>query len=172
MPTLSIGWARTRLRRRTSLWKICAFAFIATTFASPAGAREGAAEGRWLTQEKSGVVEIYQCGDGTLCGRLIWFRMKPTEQNPRAVDIHNPTPALRNRPLCGLTIMWDFQPDGPDRWRGGSLYDPESGNTYGGKITLNPDGRLTLRGYIGISLFGRSEDWSHFRQSIGRCPAE
>jgi uncharacterized protein (DUF2147 family) len=63
-----------------------------------------------------------------------------------------------------------MQPDGPDGWSGGSLYDPESGNTYSGNIIMKPDGALTLRGYIGISLFGRSEDWTRFTQTIGSCP--
>jgi uncharacterized protein (DUF2147 family) len=116
------------------------------------------------------VVEIYRCADGALCGRLVWFRIKPTEPDPLTMDIHNPVPELRNRPLCGLVIMWGMQPDGPDRWSGGSLYDPESGNTYSGNITLKPDGALTVRGYIGISLFGRSEDWTRFTQTIGSCP--
>ena len=69
-------------------------------------------------------------------------------------------------------MMWGLQSDRPDQWSGGSLYDPESGNTYGGRITLNPDGTLSLRGYIGISLFGRSETWTRLTQPISRCPAE
>jgi uncharacterized protein (DUF2147 family) len=169
---LSIARVQNRLCRRVSMRCLFAFALIATSVAAAAGARAGAAEGRWLTQEKSAVVEIYRCGENALCGRLVWLRMKPTEDNPHAVDIHNPAPALRNRPLCGLPIMWGLEPEGPDRWAGGTLYDPESGNTYSGKITLNPDGTLSLRGYLGISLLGRSQNWTRFTQSIDRCPAE
>jgi uncharacterized protein (DUF2147 family) len=152
------------------MFSLLEFPLIATVISSADG---GEVEGRWLTQEQSGVVEIYGCGDGALCGRLVWHRIKPNDPNPLATtDIHNPSPALRNQPLCGLLIMWGFRPDGPDRWGGGSLYDPESGNTYSGKISLNPDGTLSLRGYIGIALFGRTEDWTRFTQTTGRCPAE
>jgi uncharacterized protein (DUF2147 family) len=152
------------------MWRVL---FLTALVAIAAGSVRGAptVEGRWLTQGKSGVVEIYRCADGSLCGRLAWFRIKPTDHNPQLTDLHNPDPALRTRSLCGLTIMWGFQPDGPDRWSGGSLYDPESGNTYSGNISLNPEGTLMLRGYIGISLFGRSETWTRFTQPIGRCPA-
>jgi uncharacterized protein (DUF2147 family) len=134
---------------------------------------EAGPEGRWLTQGKSGVVEIYRCGDGALCGRLVWYRIKPNETDPLLIDRHNPNPALRDRSLCGLVIMWGMRPEGPDTWSDGSLYDPESGNTYSGKLTLNPDdGTLSLRGYLGISLPGRTEHWTRFTQAIGHCPGE
>ena len=149
-------------------------ALIAATLGSAAGAPVDTAEGRWLTQAKSAIIEIYRCGDRELCGRLVWFRMKPAEQehNPQALDIHNRTPTLRSRLLCGLVIMWGLQPEGPNQWGGGALYDPETGNTYSGKITLTSDDTLRLRGYIAVSLFGRSEEWTRFTQTITRCPAE
>jgi uncharacterized protein (DUF2147 family) len=152
--------------------KLFTMVLFATTFAAAAGVRGEAVEGRWLTQEKSAVVEIYRCSEGALCGRLAWFRMKPADHNPQALDIQNPTQALRARSLCGLVMMWGFQPEGPDQWGDGSLYDPESGNTYRGKMTLKADGTLTLRGYVGISLIGRSQSWTRFTQAIAGCPAE
>lgn len=165
-----------KIGNRKSLGRrLIASALFTTTLIPTASATEAAVEGRWLTEEKSGVVEIYRCGDGALCGRLVWLRMKPTDQkqNPEALDLRNPQPALRNRPLCGLIIMWGFrQEQGQNQWSGGSLYDPESGNTYSGKIALEPNGTVHLRGYIGVSLFGRSEDWTRYTQTIARCPAE
>ncbi|HEX3537863.1 MAG TPA: DUF2147 domain-containing protein, partial [Stellaceae bacterium] len=65
-----------------------------------------------------------------------------------------------------------FRPEGTDHWTGGSAYDPDSGNTYSGEMTLKPNGLLSLRGYIGITLFGRSEDWTRYTSPITRCPAE
>ena len=52
-------------------------ALLAGTFATVAQAQAITPEGRWLTEDKSGVVEVYRCGDGGLCGRLVWFRIKP-----------------------------------------------------------------------------------------------
>jgi uncharacterized protein (DUF2147 family) len=149
-------------------------ALLTGTFATMANAQAITPEGRWLTEDKSGVIEIYRCGAGELCGRLAWFRIKPEDDkdNPKALDIQNPTPGLRTRPLCGLVILSGFRPDGENHWSGGSAYDPESGHTYSGKMTLKPDGTLSLRGYIGVSLFGRSEEWTRYTQAITSCPAK
>lgn len=146
-------------------------AMLLTALLTTRGAQADAPEGRWLTQDKDGVVEIYHCGE-VLCGRLLWFRMQSLHDNPQALDIHNPTVGLRNRPLCGLVILSGFRPEGQDRWTGGSAYDPESGHTYSGNITLEPDGHLSLRGYIGISLFGRSEEWTRYTQPVPSCPGQ
>ena len=148
---------------------LLALLLLTATIAAEAA---GGVEGRWLTQGKSGVVEIYGCGDGTLCGRLVWFRIKPNETDPLLLDRHNPTPPLRNRSVCGLVFMQGFRQHGPDSWGDGSLYDPESGNTYSGRLTLNPDGTLSLRGYLGISVIGRTEHWTRFTQALDDCPGE
>ena len=147
-------------------------AVLAAALVLMADARPEPVEGRWLTEPKTAVVEILRCDGGSLCGRLLWFRMKPSDHNPQALDIRNPDPGLRTRPLCGLIVMSGFRPAGQNQWSGGSLYDPESGNTYRGTIRLQPDDTLSLRGYIGISLIGRTQDWTRFVETISGCPAE
>lgn len=146
-------------------------ALLGTTLGPGAPGQTATIEGRWLTQPKTGIVEIYRCDTDARCGRLLWLQLKPSDDNPHALDLRNPEPRLQNRPLCGLVIMWDFKPDGLNHWSGGTLYDPESGNTYSGQMTLTGDDTLSLRGYIGISLFGRSQDWSRFAQPLPRCPS-
>ena len=138
--------------------------------AAPA-APVGSVEGSWLTEQKNGIVDIFRCGGGALCGRLAWVRIVPSDDNAHAVDGHDPDPKLRSRSLCGLMMMWGFRPDGPDHWGGGALYDPQSGTTYRGTMALRPDGKLSLRGYVLVSLFGRSELWTRFTRPIPRCPA-
>jgi uncharacterized protein (DUF2147 family) len=66
--------------------------------------------------------------------------------------------------------MWGFRPDGPHRWSGGAIYDPASGKTYSAEMTLRPNGTLGVRGYVLLSLFGRSEVWTRFTRSIPHCP--
>lgn len=67
---------------------------------------------------------------------------------------------LKGRPFAGLQIMRGLHADG-DRWTGGTIIDAESGTVYKCSITALPDGkRVEVRGYVGISLFGRTETWT------------
>jgi len=50
--------------------------------------------------------------------------------------------------------------DGNGAWSGGFICDPNSGKTYRGKLTLKDPNTIKLRGYIGISLIGRTETWA------------
>ena len=59
-----------------------------------------------------------------------------------------------------MTIMSGFTYDGDGRWSGGRIYDPNSGKTYKATIRQVDANTIKLRGYIGISLFGRSDTWT------------
>ena len=152
---------------RIILFALCTLVLAA---AAPPG---GSPEGRWLTQRKHGIVEIYRCGaDGTLCGRLVWFTVEAGDPNPEGIDLHNPDPARRNRSLCGLVFMTGFKPAGDNTWENGMLYDPESGHTYRGNISLQADGTLRLRGYIAVPLLGESNVWTRHTGAVPPCPSK
>ncbi|HUI34366.1 MAG TPA: DUF2147 domain-containing protein [Stellaceae bacterium] len=141
------------------------------TAALAATAKTGGPLGTWLTEKKSGIVEIYRCADSdALCGRLVWFKIKPDDPNPLGLDLKDPDPARRNQPLCGLTFMWGFKPSDPGKWEDGSVYDPDDGRTYHANMKLRDDGTLDLHGYIGISLIGRSEIWTRYMDPVPECP--
>ena len=132
---------------------------------------EASPEGYWLTKNHAAIVEIVRCGDGeTLCGKLAWFRIRPDDPNPQALDLNNPDPSRRGRSLCGLSFMYGFKPVARNRWEDGMVYDAESGNIYHAIITLRADGALDLHGYIGISLIGRSEIWTRYTDPVPSCP--
>lgn len=66
---------------------------------------------------------------------------------------------LKDRPLVGLRILWDFVPDG-DQWSGGQVLDPETGKIYRASIALEDGGKkLRLHGYFLVTLLGRTEHW-------------
>jgi uncharacterized protein (DUF2147 family) len=65
---------------------------------------------------------------------------------------------LKNKPIQGLVILRNFKPDG-DNWVGGTVVDPENGKEYKGKIWSVGKDKLYMRGYIGISLLGRTQSW-------------
>jgi hypothetical protein len=60
----------------------------------------------------------------------VWLLRPRTPAGQPDLDHLNPDPSLRQRHLCGLTIIWGLQPDGPSHWTGGWLYDPKDGVTY------------------------------------------
>jgi uncharacterized protein (DUF2147 family) len=75
------------------------------------------------------------------------------------VDRNNPENSKQNQPIIGLVILKNFRFD-DDEWQEGTIYDPESGKTYDCNLTLKDKNTLRVRGYIGISLFGRTEKWT------------
>ena len=115
-------------------------------------------EGRWLSGDGDGWIEITLTGD-SLVGRIVGSPNDQPGDAPRYDDL-NPDPTLRGRPLKGLTIMSGFRYDGDGRWVDGRIYDPNSGKTYKGTIRQVDANTLKLRGYVGISLFGRTETWT------------
>ena len=65
----------------------------------------------------------------------------------------------KDKPIIGMAILWGLKKDG-DAWAGGEILDPKNGKIYRCKITLSDNGKsLNVRGFIGISLIGRSQTW-------------
>jgi len=65
---------------------------------------------------------------------------------------------FKDQPILGMVLMRDFHPVGDD-WVEGTVVDPENGKEYKGKIWAVGNDALKMRGYIGISLLGRTESW-------------
>jgi len=115
-------------------------------------------EGVWLTADKDAALTITTCG-GQLCGRIIWLESATDRSGSLRRDQHNPDPAKRAQRICGLLVINDLKPSGPDTWDG-KVYDPENGKTYNGTIVVLSDQALKLRAYIGLPIFGRSQTWT------------
>ena len=125
--------------------------------------------GKWWTEERDAQIEIYSC-EGKLCGKIVWLKepnfpeddSKGMGGKPK-IDRENPDVSKRERPLLGMNLVWGFTPSGKNIWEGGFIYDPRDGKSYKCKLTLeNPD-RLKVRGFIGISLLGKSTTWSRVK---------
>ena len=83
-------------------------------------------------------------------------------------DTHNPDATLRGKSLCNLEIGSRFHLSDATRASGGTIYDPKSGNIYRGQMVVDGD-LLRLCGYVGFSLFGRTEIWHRVHASYVSC---
>jgi len=99
--------------------------------------------GRYVTEDRSGVIEIGRCGV-TVCGKLV--RILKSEPNAPKTDVNNSDAALRSRPILGIPILSGFTDAGKD-WRG-RIYDPRNGKTYKSIVSRNGDGTLKVQGCI------------------------
>ena len=72
----------------------------------------------------------------------------------------------KNQLILGMVVIRDFHPDGDD-WVDGTVVDPDNGKEYKGKIWAEGNDNLKMRGYIGISLLGRTESWVRIPSAAG-----
>jgi uncharacterized protein (DUF2147 family) len=141
----------------TSARTLC-LAAILLMLAFPGTAEESYIVGVWLSGDGDGWIELRQ--EGEMLSGYIAGSPNDKPGDPPRFDVKNPDLNLRERELLGMQFMQGFRYDGEKRWTGGSIYDPNSGKTYKGNITLVDRDTLKLRGYIGVALFGRSETWT------------
>jgi uncharacterized protein (DUF2147 family) len=141
------------------LLALCALGLSPVPAARAADVQQQQILGRWLTEPRNGVIEISSAEDGSLQGKIIGG------DSPNRVDSKNPDPARRPERLLGQLILKQMKYDGSGRWSGGTIYDPDSGRTYSCRLELLEQDRLKVRGFIGLSLLGRTQVWTRFTGS-------
>ncbi|CAN5385485.1 DUF2147 domain-containing protein [soil metagenome] len=115
-------------------------------------------EGLWYNDIKSAKIMITKSSDGKFNGKVVWLK-EPLKNGKPKVDELNADEKLRTRPRLGLPVLQGFVKDGDNKYTDGKIYDPNNGKTYSCNITYKGK-TLAIRGYIGISLFGRTTTWS------------
>ena len=114
--------------------------------------------GTWTNEDKEARVEIYKCGS-KLCDKIVWLKEPLRDRKPK-LDRSNPDKNLQTRPILGLVFMQNFEPDGDNKWDNGTIYDPKSGKTYSCYMKVLDKDQMEVKGYIGISLIGRTQNWT------------
>ena len=124
--------------------------------------------GEWVTEGGDCRVEIFK-RDQRYFGKIL--AIKPPNYLPGELDgmdgeprqdSENKDESMRSRPLVGIELLQDLLFD-DGKWVGGSIYDPKNGTTYSCEISLAEDGTMRLRGYVGVSLLGRTTVWESAR---------
>ncbi len=117
--------------------------------------------GRWRTiddetKKPKSIVAITE-DDGKLEGRIEEL-LDPDRPEPDPV-CKKCDGERKNQPIRGMTILWGVKKSG-DTWTGGKILDPNNGKVYRVNLTPSDDGKkLTVRGYVGIALIGRTQTW-------------
>jgi uncharacterized protein (DUF2147 family) len=155
---------------REFLLACTAVAALAVSGPAGAAAAENSPAGLWKTfddrtHNARGTVLIYE-ENGAFFGK-IESSFNPSELNEHC---HNCQGDRNNAPLIGLVIMRGMTKHGSE-FDGGDILDPETGTVYRCKFTLSSDGaRLMMRGYLGISLLGRTQTWRRIDSSAFATP--
>ncbi len=132
-------------------------AAVASLAAGAASAADPAAVmGIWWTQDRDGVVQLYPCAAG-LCGRVAGIvAFEPNGAAP--TDLHG-------RSRCHLPLVSDGKVDDGGVWDS-HITNPDDDKTYTIRLQVDPDGRLRMRGYVGLPIFGKTVFWTRFTQRL------
>ncbi len=118
-------------------------------------------EKTWYNAEKTARIQVYKASDGKFYGKIVWLQHPNDDHGQPRTDSKNPKENLRSKPLLNSLILKSFtRSDEANVYEGGTVYDPNTGKTYCGRLTLNGN-ELKLKGYIcGFSLLGRTSVWT------------
>jgi uncharacterized protein (DUF2147 family) len=126
------------------------------------GQNKDALIGKWLTAKGDAQILIYPSGN-KFSGRIVWLKKPNDSSGKPETDDKNPDQSLSRRPILGLEILKGFNYTENGLWEGGTIYDPKTGRTYSCRISLADGDKINVRGFVGISMLGRTETWSRFR---------
>ncbi len=141
--------------KHSAKFAVLSIAFLALTAQTSAPAHDP--EGLWLTENKRSVIELKKQPDGTLGGKIAWII-----DGGMQFDEKNPDASKHNTPMCGLTIVSGLQQgkNNPNGWNNGKIYKADEGDMYDAKLTMESPDKLEVRGFMGVSMFGKSQDWT------------
>ncbi len=143
---------------------LCALSLIATLFIVNAYAKNNnSPAGYWqqvsdTTNKPQSIIYLWLDKDNVLYGKVV-SGFLVNGNPPKTVCTDCPTP-FTDKPILNMQILWGFTAQEPGYWNGGHILDPNSAAIYRCNLTLqNNNNDLKVRGYIGISLFGRTQIW-------------
>lgn len=103
-------------------------------------------------------VKIWVDSQGKLNGRIIkLFRKANEEKDPKCTKCKG---WRKGKRIQGLKIMWGLEKDSATEWEDGRILDPANGKEYSCDVEVVAGGsKLNVRGYIGLSVVGRTQTW-------------
>lgn len=138
------------------------FTFLLVAFVGAFSVNAQGITGKWKTvddetgQAKS-IVEVYE-QNGKYYGKVVEI-LNPAKKNAKCKDCAG---ADKDKPILNLVIIKGLVKDG-DEYADGTILDPNKGKVYKCTIELDGKDKLDVRGYVGISLLGRTQTWSRVK---------
>lgn len=130
--------------------KLLLVAFMALCFIPVAFA--ASISGNWKTKGGRALVRLNSSGNGYIVKIL---KKKSTDKG----ICTKCKGSMKNRKIVGLPIVSGMKKTGTNEWSGGRILDAENGKYYRCKMTLKGN-KLYVRGYVGISILGRTQTWT------------
>jgi len=134
------------------------FTFLLVAVAGIFSVSAQSVTGKWKTiddetgQAKS-IVEVYE-QNGKIYGKVVEI-LNPAKKDSKCTKCKG---ADKDKPINGLVIIKGLTKDG-NEWTDGDILDPQKGKLYSCTIKLDGADKLSVRGYMGISMLGRSQTW-------------
>ncbi len=128
--------------------------------------------GNWTPSNGRSVVSIYKGKSANgedpnkYYGKIVWLKEPNDENGNPRTDVNNDEEELKKKPIKGLVILKDLEFEEVDgkvvTWEGGTIYDPNNGSNYSFEAEISKKNKNVMdgRGYIGLSLFGRTDTWT------------
>lgn len=139
------------------------FFFSFQSFSTTEKGNPNAIIGIWEVSDLAFQVEIFKEKE-TYLGKIVWLKDSIDTKGIRILDKNNPQRNLRTQPVLGLINMTDFEYNAyDDIWDEGFLYDPTSGQTFKGSISLLDSNAIQFTGFSGFALTKVAMTWTRVK---------
>lgn len=124
--------------------RIILAAALASAFCGTAAADPFDVYGKFVLPSGDSHVQISDCGNGSPCGKIVWFSADDLPAGMTTADVTN----KKGQKILGYQLLQGFERKAKD-WRGGKIHDPMEDKTYDSRLKRLGDGSLEVKGCIG-----------------------
>lgn len=104
--------------------------------------------GYWINDSKTIIVKIYNDEKSLTKGKVVWLKDSLDALGNEKRDVRNSNVNLRSRKIIGTDILYGYKYDAKDHeWENGTIYNFENGTEYHGKMWIDKEDRLYIKGY-------------------------